>query len=140
MMLLFTGLAALGTSPLQGDMNALIASASEYTFLTQGKRIDGSMYSCSSFGIKLGAGIGTAIAGWLLATAGYIENAAVQTSGTIQMLYVLYLWIPVLLSLAATILLIYLQVEKANAKRFASNVSGKYEIKANTDTAKSVRC
>ena len=54
MMLFFTGIAALGTSPLQGDMNALIASCSEYTFLTQDKRIDGSMYSCASFGIKLG--------------------------------------------------------------------------------------
>lgn len=129
MMLLFTGIAAFGTSPLQGDMNALVASASEYTFLTQGKRIDGSMYSCSSFGIKLGASIGTAISGWLLATAGYIENAAVQTSGTIHMLYVLYLWIPLVLSLTATVLLAYLQVEKANAKRFASNVSERFEIK-----------
>ena len=121
-MLLFTGLAALGTSPLQGDMNALIASCSEFTFLTQSKRIDGSMYSCSSFGIKLGAGIGTAISGWLMACAGYIENAAVQTSGTIHMLHILYLWVPVLLSLGITILLTYLHVEKANAKYFASQV------------------
>ncbi|MBQ4505175.1 MAG: MFS transporter, partial [Firmicutes bacterium] len=43
LMLVFTGLAALGTSPLQGDLNALIASCSEYTFLTKGKRIDGTM-------------------------------------------------------------------------------------------------
>ena len=135
MMLLFTGIAAFGTSPLQGDMNALIASASEYTFLTQGKRIDGSMYSCSSFGIKLGAGIGTAISGWLLAIAGYIENAVTQSSSTIHMLYVLYLWIPVLVSLATTVLLTYLQVEKANAKRFASNASARCEIRVNGDTS-----
>lgn len=122
MMLLFTGIAALGTSPLQGDMNALVASCSEYTFLTQGKRIDGSMYSCSSFGIKVGAGIGTAISGWMLAAAGYIENAAVQTSDTLQMLHILYLWIPFLISLGITILLTYLRVEKANAKCFASSI------------------
>ena len=122
MMLLFTGMAALGTSPLQGDMNALIASSSEYTFLTQRKRIDGSMYSCASFGIKLGASIGTAISGWMLASAGYIENAAVQTSETIQMLYILYLWAPLLLSLGITILLTYLNVEKANAKYFATKM------------------
>ena len=127
MMLVFTGISALGTSPLQGDMNALIASASEYTFLTQGKRMDGSMYACSSFGIKMGASIGTAISGWLLASAGYIENAAIQTPGTIQMLHILYLWVPVLLSLGITVLLSYLQVEKANAKRFASRIAANRE-------------
>ena len=122
MMLVFTGVAALGTSPLQGDLNALIASCSEYTFLTQGKRIDGSMYSCSSFGIKLGAGIGTAISGWLLACAGYVENAAVQSASTITMLHILYLWVPLILSIGITVLLSYLSVEKANAKHFATNV------------------
>lgn len=122
LMLVFTGITALGTSPLQGSMNALVASCSEYTFLTQGKRIDGSMYSCSSFGIKVGAGIGTAFSGWMLAAAGYIENAAVQTSNTLQMLHILYLWIPFLMSLGIMILLTYLRVEKANAKYFASSI------------------
>lgn len=79
LMLVFTGLAALGTSPLQGDMNALIASCSEYTTLKTGKTIDGMMYSCSSLGIKIGGGIGTAICGWLLDAAGYIDNAVVQS-------------------------------------------------------------
>ena len=45
MMLLFSGVAALGMSPLQGDLNALIATCSEYTYLTRRKRIDGTMYS-----------------------------------------------------------------------------------------------
>lgn len=120
LMLVFTGITALGTSPLQGSMNALVASCSEYTFLKHDKRIDGSMYACSSFGIKVGASIGTAISGWLLASAGYIENASVQTSSTLHMLHILYLWVPMLLSLGITILLSMLHVEKANAKRFAS--------------------
>ena len=42
LMMAFTALAALGQGPWQGDMNAVIASCSEYTYLTQGKRIDGS--------------------------------------------------------------------------------------------------
>ena len=40
LMLAFTALAALGQGPWQGDMNAVIASCSEYTYLTQGKRVD----------------------------------------------------------------------------------------------------
>ena len=64
LMLVCTAIAALGMSPLQGDMNALIATCSEYTYLTHGKRVDGTMYSCTSLGTKLGGGIGTALAGW----------------------------------------------------------------------------
>ena len=63
LMLLFTAVAALGQGPWQGVMNAVIASCSEYTYLTQGKRVDGTMYSCTSLGIKIGGGIGTALVG-----------------------------------------------------------------------------
>ncbi len=52
MMLLFTAIAALGQGPWQGDMNAVIASCSEYTWLTKHKRVDGTMYSCTSLGVK----------------------------------------------------------------------------------------
>ena len=48
LMMLFTAVAALGQGPWQGDMNAVIAECSEYTYLTQGKRVDGTMYSCTS--------------------------------------------------------------------------------------------
>lgn len=122
LMLLFTGVGALGTSPLQGGLNALIASCSEYTFLTKGKRIDGTMYSCSSFGIKVGGSIGTAVSGWLMALAGFVENAAVQTSSTIGMLHFLYLWAPIIINLLVTIVLCRLNVEKANEKIMAERV------------------
>ena len=114
LMLVFTGVAALGTSPLQGDMNALIASCSEYTTKKTGKTIDGMMYSCSSLGIKIGSGIGTAVCGWLLDAAGYVDNALVQVPSTINMLEFLYLWAPMILCGCVTALLCLLKVEKAN--------------------------
>lgn len=52
LMFVFTSIAALGMSPLQGDMNALIATTSEYTRLTTGKRVDGTMYSCTYLELK----------------------------------------------------------------------------------------
>ncbi len=115
LMLLFSGVASLGMSPLQGDLNALIAECSEYTYLTKGKRIDGTMYSCTSLGVKIGGGIGTALAGWLLAVSGYVANAAVQSQSCINMLYVMYLWIPMVINLIITLLLVKLKVEQANA-------------------------
>ena len=116
LMLAFTALSTLGIAPLQGDMNALIASCSEYTTLTTGHRLDGMMFSCSSLGIKLGGVFGTAICGWLLDAAGYVENAAVQTDATIGMLQVLYLWAPVIICGAVLLLISLLKVEKANEK------------------------
>ncbi len=114
LMLVFTAVSTLGIAPLQGDLNALIASCSEHTTLTTGHRLDGMMYSCSSLGIKIGGAFGTAICGWLLDAAGYIENAATQTPATINMLKFLYLWAPAILCFIVMILLFFLKVEKAN--------------------------
>ena len=114
LMLAFTAVAALGMSPLQGDMNALIATTSEYTRLTTGKKVEGTMYSCTSFGTKVGGGIGTAIAGWMLAASGYVNDAATQTDSCINMLHVMYLWLPMIFNLLITLVLIKLNVEKAN--------------------------
>lgn len=114
LMLVFTAVAALGMSPLQGDMNALIATTSEYTRLTTGKKVDGTMYSCTSFGTKVGGGLGTAIAGWMLAASGFVQNAATQTTSCINMLHIMYLWLPMIFNLLITLVLIKLNVEKAN--------------------------
>ena len=114
LMLAFTAVAALGMSPLQGDMNALIATTSEYTRLTTGKKVDGTMYSCTSFGTKVGGGLGTAIAGWMLAASGYVQNAVTQSQSCVNMLYDMYLWLPMIFNLIITFILIRLNVEKAN--------------------------
>lgn len=114
LMLLCTAVAAVGMSPLQGDMNALIATCSEYTYLTTGRRVDGTMYSCTSLGTKLGGGIGTAVAGWLLAYSGYVGGAPQQSASCINMLHIMYLWLPMIFNLLITLILTRLNVEKAN--------------------------
>ena len=113
LMLLFTAVAAFGMSPLQGDMNALIATCSEYTYRKTGKRVDGTMYSCTSLGTKLGGGIGTALAGWLLAFSGYVSGASVQSASTMTMLNIMYLWIPFGINLVIALILSQLKVEQA---------------------------
>ena len=116
LMLVFTAVSTIGIVPLQGDLNALIASCSEYTSLTTGHRLEGMMFSCSSLGLKIGGALGTAICGWLLDAAGYVENAAVQNTSTVGMLNFLYLWLPVILCGLVAFLLTKLNVEKANEK------------------------
>lgn len=116
LMLLFTGIAALGMGPWQGDMNAVIAACSEYTYLTKHKRVDGTMYSCTSLGVKLGGGLGTAIAGWLLAASGFDNQALVQSEACIRMLYMMYLWIPMGISFVITLVLARMNVEETNKR------------------------
>ena len=116
LMIAFTAVSTIGIAPLQGDLNALIASCSEHTTLKTGYKLEGMMYSCSSLGLKLGGALGTAICGWLLDAAGYVENAAVQTAATVNMLNFLYLWMPIILCAAVGFLLVFLRVEKANEK------------------------
>ena len=115
LMLAFTAVSTLGIAPLQGDMNALIASCSEYTTLTTGHRIDGMMFSCSSLGIKIGGAFGTAICGWLLDATGFVENVT-QNAATTGMLQFLYLWAPIIICGAVFLLISLLRVEKANKK------------------------
>lgn len=117
LMLFFTAVAALGQGPWQGDMNAVIASCSEYTYLTKGKRIDGSMYSCTSLGVKIGGGLGTAITGWMLDLSGFVNgDFAVQPDSCINMMYIMYLWIPFVIDFIIAIILHFMNVEKANEK------------------------
>ena len=116
LMIAFTAVAALGMAPWQGDMGAVVASCSEYTWLTKGKHIDGTMYSCTFFGTKIGGGIGVALCGWLLDISGFVKTSAVQPTSCINMLHVMYLWIPMLLSLCITFIMSRMNVEGANEK------------------------
>ena len=72
--------------------------------------------SCTSLGVKLGGGLGTAIAGWLLAASGFDKNLTVQPESCMQMLYFMYLWIPLIINLVITLVLSRMNVEAANEK------------------------
>lgn len=116
LMMAFTALAAFGQGPWQGDMNAVIASCCEYTYLTQGKRVDGTMYSCTSLGVKIGGGIGTAVVGWLLEFSGYVGTNAAQPQSALHMMQFMYLWLPFIFDVLILLVLSRLNVEEANEK------------------------
>lgn len=114
MFLLFMFIKGIFAGMLSGSLNALIAEASGYTTRTTGIRMDGMMYSCSSLGVKVGGGIGTAAVGWLLALGGFDGTAAVQSAGAIRMIFNLYITFPFIIGIIITVLLAFLDVEKAN--------------------------
>lgn len=74
------------------------------------------MFSCSSIGIKLGSGLGTAMVGWLLSAAGYVGTAQTQTAGALTMIKFCYGGLPLILSVILTIAIAGMKVEEENKK------------------------
>ena len=112
--LVFSVIRGLGSSPMLGTLNAVIAEAATYSYNKDGVHLDGTMFSCSSMGIKVGGGLGTAVSGWLLALGGFNGAAEVQTAGAISMINFMYLMIPTILTAVMTLIVARLDVEKAN--------------------------
>lgn len=114
MLLLVMFVKGIFAGTLSGTLNALIAEISGYTYRTKKVHMDGTMFSCSSLGVKVGGGIGTAAVGWLLKLGGYVGTAAVQSEGAINMIFHMYITLPVVFGVIITIILGMLKVEKAN--------------------------
>lgn len=73
-----------------------------------------TMYSCTSFGMKVGSGIGSGLSGWLLAASGFDAAAAVQSAACNNMPIFMFAGIPLLVTVATTIIYYFLKVEKVN--------------------------
>ncbi|MDO4189178.1 MAG: glycoside-pentoside-hexuronide (GPH):cation symporter [Lachnospiraceae bacterium] len=106
----------VGTSPQTGALNALIAETDEYSFLKFGRRMTGTIYSCSSMGIKIGTGIGVALCGFLLDFSGFDGMATEQAASAITAINWSYLLGVALLPVISIIIFSLLNVEKANEK------------------------
>lgn len=109
------------SNSMTGTLNSVVADAAHYTYLKDRRHIEGAMFSCTSIGVKVGSGLGTAICGWLLTLGGYSGAAEVQSASAISMINFMYLIIPVILQLLMFLLAAGLNVEKANKELEAKN-------------------
>lgn len=114
--LVLAGLAirAIGTAPLTGGLNALIAETDDYSQLKFGKRITGTIYSCSSVGLKVGTGLGTALCGFLLEFGKFDGTATVQAASAITTINWSYLLANALPTVVLIVIFFFLNVEKTN--------------------------
>lgn len=112
--LIFAGFAfaAIGTAAIQTTVYTLMASTSEFLLKKDGVIVNGLVFSCSSMGIKLGSGLGTAISGLLLNYGGYVNNAAVQSDSTIRVLNFMFLWIPLIAAAVMLVIYLFMDVDK----------------------------
>ena len=72
--------------------------------------------SCTSLGVKIGGGIGTAVVGWMLELSGYVGKNATQPQSALDMMQFMYLWLPLIFDVLIMFALSRMNVEDANKK------------------------
>lgn len=105
-----------GVLPGYATMTPLSADVAEYTKLKTGKDITPMFFACSSMGIKVGMGLGTAIAGVLLSLSGYDGMAEIQSASALQGITLTYLVPPVLGYILIIVLFYLFDLDRAMEK------------------------
>lgn len=107
---------AMAMAPLMGSLNALVAEVAQNVYLKRNVHTEGMMFSCSSLGMKLGSGVGTAIVGWILAGVGYSSQAAAQSEAVLMALKFIYGGLPFIFTVLIVVCLWRMKVIEDNNK------------------------
>lgn len=103
---------AIGAIPNTAALFALVADVIDYGEWKSGVRLDGMTYAAATAGQNFGAGLGTALVGWLLAFGNYDGTAATQPQSAIDMEIFIYLWLPLIVAIAMAVIIYFLNIDK----------------------------
>ena len=78
----------VGSAALTGTLFAMVADTIEYGQWKTGKRVEGMLYSSTTFGAKIGAGVGMAVSMGILGTADMLEQQLYRQKALCQLLQV----------------------------------------------------
>lgn len=102
----------IGGIPHNAGLFAMVADVIDYGEWKTGVRLDGLTNSVTSFGMKVGAGIGSAIVGWGLAWAAYDGALTAQASATIAGIKDVFTFVPAVLIIVGLIALFFCNLDK----------------------------
>lgn len=103
---------SLGSVPLAAGASAIVADVGDLVFWKSGIPVQGSVFSISSAGMKIGQGFATAMLGWALALGSYVPNAATQPDSAIFALKSLFIYFPLVVTVLLGIVVAFLNQEK----------------------------
>lgn len=104
--------ASFATMPIMCVSGAMVNNCVEYNEWKFDKRMVGMSNSASSFGSKVGSGIGGSLIGWLLAIAGYQAAVATQPGSVNIAIFAFAIYIPLALFVIMGILFKMYDLEK----------------------------
>ena len=111
-MLVGLGIKGVGWGMHLVALFAMIADVAEYGEWKAGRRLEGATYSVSSFGFKIGLGVGGAIVGWALSMVNYDSTLAVQPQETLDAILNINFTIPLILSAIGLVLSLLKNLDK----------------------------
>ncbi len=123
-------LLGMAIGPIMSATFAMLGDSIEYGEYKTGVRTEGLTYAGASLGLKVGAGLGTALVGYILAFSGYVPDS-VQSDTALMGIRITYVVAPIIFYLGYAVLLqfnpldkIYKDVERTLIKRRMSNTLG----------------
>lgn len=102
----------IGNAGISSCMFAIVSDTIEYGEWKTGYRTEGLVNSASSFGFKVGNGLGSAMLGWILGLGGYLEEAAVQSAGAVLSIEMLFIYIPVAAVVLQVIIMAFYKLDR----------------------------
>ncbi|PWC14618.1 MFS transporter [Brenneria roseae subsp. roseae] len=105
-------LKGIGCGALASCMFGMLADTIEYGEWKTGVRVAGLVNSASSFGSKVGAGIGGAVVGWALSMGGYKAELDSQPASSIMAINSLYIYIPLIVSIIVLIMMFFYKLDQ----------------------------
>ncbi len=102
----------IGISPLVVSSAGMIGDFLDYTEMKHGVRYTGIVSGASSFGNKLGTGLGAGILLWCLAIGGYDPDLTVQAASAINAEIAFVTWIPAICIVICIITLQFWDLDK----------------------------
>jgi len=105
-------LKGIGNAGISSCMFAIVSDTIEYGEWKTGYRTEGLVNSASSFGFKVGSGLGSAMIGWILGFGGYSENSVVQSASALFSIDVIFIYIPIIVSILQIIVMTFYHLDK----------------------------
>ena len=101
-----------GYGPLWGLVFAMLADACEYGQWKFHVRNDTFLFSAGSIGSNLGGGIAAGMVGVVLSMCGYVGTASVQTQQSLDAIYWVYVFLPIVLAGVQILFLVLYKLDK----------------------------
>ena len=116
------GINAIGLVPLQAALSAIEADVGDLVYWKSGVPVQGSVFSITSAGMKIGAGLQSAIVGWSLSIGGYIANASSQPNSAVVAMKSMLIYFPM-----AMVILMFVIVAALNYEKFLPQIRKEIE-------------
>jgi GPH family glycoside/pentoside/hexuronide:cation symporter len=90
----------------------MISDCVDYGEWKSGVKAEGLLSAAASFGQKVGAGLGTAIAAWLLGFGGYSASLKTQPASALTAISIKYAIVPIIGCVLSIVLMLFYKVDK----------------------------